>query len=522
MRNETADDKSQLKSPARLEIAREREFVLAQLQGLGKPDTLGCLGILARLWIFLSSAKGRAVRLSWFEWAQLQEARRTIEVVFDRDDKAKLGELYLAAGWAEDNACRILLDSDRSVIPRGKNSVRAGLAVLHPELVDVLQYIETSSGLPQSLDCRRVPWPRQPYMGKEPYGIQVESAWDPKGKKEGAAGEGVAFALVDEGVDVLHPDFPKQASAVHVIECSENLSEFAHHGTKALGIVAAASNNGYKSNDDVNDGSDVTGIAYRLSYLGFSSVRQKNFVAYNEPRAILRAIHWLYKLDLRRGEKPSRLGKILLIERFMNDRSQDPVDTHPLIWCLIKLAVACRIVVVIPAGNGQETLGERSGSKDSGAIIVGAALPLHQDPRHKPTARGAKEESEGSDSAAAKDPKYQIEEFSNRGPGVDCYAWGRCIRTTAFNGGYSDFDGTSGAAAIVAGMAALVQSLAIKWYNKPLSPCCVREIFRRQANGIPLRSGEDGAVPTMKRIVKNLDSFHCSVCGAAPDRGPIG
>ena len=139
-----------------------------------------------------------------------------------------------------------------------------------------------------------------------------------------------------------------------------------------------------------------------------------------------------------------------------------PVEVDSATFKAIRDATASGIIVVEPAGNGNRNLNEVLNPQDSGAIMVGAgdAKPPHN--------RAIWNYGQGS----------------NFGTRVDCYAWGNGITTAGYGGlqtlgatrNYtSNFGGTSGAGAIIAGCVMLLQRLRIERTGTPLSPAkCAR------------------------------------------------
>src|SRR6185295_1758360 len=165
---------------------------------------------------------------------------------------------------------------------------------------------------------------------------------------------------------------------------------------------------------------------------------------------------------------PLQPGDILLLEV---QRGRLPAELEEEDLCAIRLAVGLGIIVIEAAGNGGFDLDAYSDPsngrnlrrgdlrfRDSGAILVGAAragLPHDRAP------------------------------FSNYGSRLDCFGWGESVTTC----GYGDlagnidtnyytnrFAGTSSASPIVAGAAALLQSLHIDRTGDPLQPREMRSL----------------------------------------------
>ena len=95
---------------------------------------------------------------------------------------------------------------------------------------------------------------------------------------------------------------------------------------------------------------------------------------------------------------------------------------------------------------------------------------------------------------------------------IDCYAWGENIDTTTTNDyGYESnteytthFGGTSGASAIVAGAALIVQGIAQFSLGRRFSPRELRDLLK--TNGTPSATPETdriGVMPDLRAIITN-------------------
>lgn len=140
-----------------------------------------------------------------------------------------------------------------------------------------------------------------------------------------------------------------------------------------------------------------------------------------------------------------------------SDWVEAPVELEPDIHDALLKARDRGIIVIEPAGNGGSDLSKlRSFGAceplrgDSGAILTAAcnALP-----------------------PVAKAP-HSRHKSSNFGDRVVCYSWGAKIRTLHAGepAATTSFDQTSGASALVAGMAALIQKAAMDGLNRRLTP----------------------------------------------------
>lgn len=207
----------------------------------------------------------------------------------------------------------------------------------------------------------------------------------------------------------------------------------------------------------------------------------------NQPEAIMDAISFL------------KFGDAILLEMQVQDNAQHywPVEILDAEYEAIRLATAKGITVIEPASNGGQNMdvpvvryGETTprgflvkGHKDfrdSGAIMVGAGSPSV--------------------------PHTRLD-FSNYGQRVDTYAWGTNIFTTSANleetSVYDYFDGTSGAAPIVAGAVLSVQGMiSANRGGRKLNPQEMRTTIVR--GGTPSANpGSDkiGVMPNLKALI---------------------
>jgi len=194
-----------------------------------------------------------------------------------------------------------------------------------------------------------------------------------------------------------------------------------------------------------------------------------------------------------------------------------PVEIAELTYQAIKAATDAGIIVIEPAGNGGNDLdnytnlqGQRifdRNFRDSGAIMVGAGSSANP---------------------------HTCLDFSNFGNRVDCYAWGENIDTTDFNDYTTSFDGTSGASAIIAGAALIVQGLAKQSLGRPFTPQELRGILT--ANGTPLAGNVRnliGVMPDLQAIISQNNlvpapaaaplavAAPAAVGEPAPDEAPV-
>lgn len=275
---------------------------------------------------------------------------------------------------------------------------------------------------------------KQGYLAGAPVGIDARAAW-----QLGANGSGVAFADLEMGWYLDHEDLQSPKPVV----IGKNFAKGSDHGTSVLGIVLCNDNN-----------LGIVGIAPGVSSVQLVSCYH---AAENTAEDVACAIGAAIPL--------LKAGDVLLLE-VQRGASNKPTEVDDLDFDAIRLAVSKDIVVIEPAGNGglnldsvSNTKGDRrlnnSPNSDSGAIMVGACRQI----------------VEYNWELGEKEGRHSRLPSSNYGSRVNCYAWGEGIMTTTatygepeteddFASRYSNkFGGTSGASAIIAGAALLLQSL---------------------------------------------------------------
>ncbi|MBX3059729.1 MAG: S8 family serine peptidase [Anaerolineae bacterium] len=312
----------------------------------------------------------------------------------------------------------------------------------------------------------------QTYLNAAPAGVDAAVAW----QQPGGHGAGVRLCDLEQGwgLTINHEDLP-----LNRITLASGVDKaYWAHGTAVLGIIAAVDNQ-----------VGMVGIAPGLAHIDLVSV-WRTAETYDPYDALWHAIHRLGP------------GDVILLE--MQTDGGLPIEYYAHMHWLIRQAVAEQIVVIEAAGNGNNNLGHlldtavnNQGSQvwnpagpyfDSGAVLVAAAAFANG--QYTPTAT------------------------TGRGRRVDCFAWGAGVATTtlkAANPEWSNlytngFDGTSAAAAIVAGTAVALQGMAKARHNgQPLSPWQVRHLLKR---GTPSANGHlldgIGVMPDMAQIVAAL------------------
>jgi hypothetical protein len=315
----------------------------------------------------------------------------------------------------------------------------------------------------------------QGYLSPAPAGIDALFAWAQ------ADGSGTGFVDLEQGWTLDHEDLP---AGIPVIGTGQQIPEWAWHGTAVLGIVAAVD----------NDKGGV-GIAPQTTT---RVVSQWFPPVFSTASAIALAVAEMHA------------GDVLLVETTAPPDPRFgwvPAEVDPLVFDLIKGAGSLGITVLEPAANNQsgsnlddytDSSGKfvlnraRADFKDSGAIMVGAG--------------------------SSEVPHVRLG-LSNFGSRVDCYAWGEHIATcggdipmnpdvTNPQQAYTlSFGGCSGATAIVAGAAALMQSWATGHQGAPLPPATLRALLSDLSLNTPTKSPNDdriGVMPDLARVIQHL------------------
>lgn len=261
------------------------------------------------------------------------------------------------------------------------------------------------------------------------------------------------------------------------------------HGTAVLGIMLMV--------DNTIGG---VGVAPAAKANVVSVIRGDN-PNDNRPEAIADAARFL------------SAGDVMLLEMQVNDADntqQWPVEVYDAEFEVIRAATAKGIVVVEPAGNG--VLGDKEGLEgvnlDGRVIRPGDTAPgkafLN---RSSPDFRDS-----GAIIVAASTstvPRKKMP-WSNYGGRVDVHAWGQNITTascisdgfSSCEDAYIQFDGTSGAAPIVAGAALSVQGMLAAKGKKKLSSTQMRDLIKiGGTKATDPSSGNIGVMPDLKALI---------------------
>ena len=274
------------------------------------------------------------------------------------------------------------------------------------------------------------------------------------------------------------------------------------HGTAVLGIVCGLAHL-----------IGCRGIAPKVEPVLLSSSIDANNEE-NIHNAVMTAID-----RIKAKRKASSGGGVLLLEtQEFRDHAKGtlcvPIEVKDTIFDLIEDAIKAGITVVEAAGNGDVAESAAAGidldkpyidaigncilnpitrARDSGAIMVGAGLSqVSVFPVNGSNVSG-----------------HRRLQSSNYGSRLDCYAWGQNVVTfstsaaTPFpiNTCIDDFSETSAAAAIIAGVALVVQGVRTAEVIQPrLTPAKLRQLL--SSKGTPCKPGRNiGVMPDLKKIM---------------------
>lgn len=320
---------------------------------------------------------------------------------------------------------------------------------------------------------------RQGYLRPSPHGVNALYAW----QLPGGSGKGITITDIEGDWNKKHEDLRLEHKTVFG-ERAGKRSSWYDHGTAVIGVLGGRRN-----------GSGVTGIAWgaRIRLNSIFRRIQGSGIVDNVADAIYQAA------------RRSIPGDIVLLEvqyaGLKHSHEYVPVEFYPDVFDAIRYATDAGITVVEAAGNGNQNLDAiLSFRGDSGAIFVAAGSVS------------------GDNSAAslARDRKRLW--FSNYGERIDVQNWGERVVTTGYGdllyGGHKrtyteSFNGTSSAAAITAGVCAVIQGVSKETIGRPLSPGELRDLLVR--TGTPQQGNRNsfkiGPRPDLKRALRALHSY---------------
>lgn len=365
-------------------------------------------------------------------------------------------------------------------------------------------------------------------------GVSAKHAWDHWVAQSypDAPGFGINFIDIERGWDLEHQDL-----ITPLISLLGNNKQDMDHGTSTLGVVVG------RDNGDNTEG--IVGLAYQANATVSSVYPTAASIDPDHHNSIMVALARLTYGDVLLIEEqatgdpatitytdPETGVEKPFYELWPVEIVPDATSPGSLIWEVIYLATTLGIIIIEPAGNGFTpedfiplgTLGNDLASftdaagqhildrdptslhyaefKDSRAIIVGSAT------------KGDSAESYTHYRTFLVD----ISPFrlpSNYGKRIDCFGWGQEVLTSGggpdnnpTHNSYRYFNGTSSASAMIAGVALVIQSFAIKELGYRLGPIQMRSIlsdpqFGSEVYGPGAGEPVEGYLPDLKKILDN-------------------
>jgi serine protease len=214
--------------------------------------------------------------------------------------------------------------------------------------------------------------------------------------------------------------------------------------------------------------------------------------AYNEnpPQAIMDGVSRLSK------------GDVMILEMQVSNETgfYYPQEVNDAEFEAIKLATAKGIIVVEPAGNGNEN--DAGSNLDQPLVRWGETTPRGFFIQGHPDYRDSGAIIVGAGTAAY--PRSKMP-WSNYGKRVDVHSWGEKIMTSTVDGSvqdtYANFGGTSGAAPIIAGAALSAQGIRVANGRAKLGALEMRSLLK--TGGTPTVSSVDriGVQPNLRALI---------------------
>jgi subtilisin family serine protease len=229
-------------------------------------------------------------------------------------------------------------------------------------------------------------------------GIRVSAAW------AATSGKGVKVAILDTGIDATHPELKGRVIASKDFTGSRSgPADVVGHGTHCAGIVGMARN-----------GSGYVGVAPECDILAGKVLGDDGSGDFNWLRA---GIEWAIE----------QKADVISMSLGSGPDSTPPEQFFPALRQSTQKAVSAGIIVLAAAGNDGGPA-DRVGYPGKYPEVI---------------------------TVAATDINQYVASFSSRGPAVDVAAPGDNIVSSLPNGRYAEWDGTSMATPMAAGVAAL-------------------------------------------------------------------
>ena len=229
-------------------------------------------------------------------------------------------------------------------------------------------------------------------------------------------GKGIKVGIIDTGIDLKHPDLQVKEFINYTTENINDVQDDAGHGTHVAGIVGARMN-----------GIGVVGVAPECEiYVAKAFDGQGK----GDKDAIRKSLEWMIE------------KQVDIVNMSYSSSEEDEEEKR-----LVKKCFENNIFMVAAAGNR----GERKVScpgRYEGVVAVSSV-----------------------------DINKVKSDFSSYGNEIDLAAAGVDILSTYKNGSYAVLSGTSMAAPLISGAAAIIQAKAIKRFKRKLTPNELRVIM---------------------------------------------
>jgi subtilisin family serine protease len=245
-------------------------------------------------------------------------------------------------------------------------------------------------------------------------------------------GKGVVIADVDAGFFPQHQDLAAKVELNHAHNSFDGSSDVTaggqtDHGTAVLGLAGAASNN-----------LGIAGVAFDAGLWPIQTDAGKGARKPGDP--IANAIDWVIGEGKKEGKKSGARRVVIIVES--QTVTMGNCEQAPAVKAAIQHAISQGVVVCVAAGNGDRDAGiadDGSAIPPTGSILVGATA---YDPAANPRAAVGGEASNWG-------PRIVVSAPGDRNHDVTC-------DTGSIDSYRNNFGGTSGAAAKVAGVIALM------------------------------------------------------------------
>ena len=264
------------------------------------------------------------------------------------------------------------------------------------------------------------------------YGVQMSGAnleWHE------SMGEGIKIGVIDSGVDLHHPDLVGRVKKYKNFTSpdSDDVTDENGHGTHVAGIIAANKN-----------GSGVVGVA-PMSQLYVAKAFGKHGMA--EDDVVAKSLEWLIS------------NKVNIINMSFSSNKM------PTYYDEIKKAYEKGIIIVCAAGNNGNSKNRQLGYPGRFDETI---------------------------SVASVDASGKVSAFSSKHVDADIAAAGYEILSCYPGGKYARFSGTSMAAPIISGAAAILQRKAKNRMGRFLTPEEMRTVLCMHCEDIG-KKGPDGS-----------------------------